>query len=151
MLTYILLAAVAVIWYKVFFRIKDNFASSTTFEAADHTSNQSFHAILKDTFELKANYRDPFTGSIVLNNNPVSSNNGGRINYNSEDVVWPDIKYYGLVKKSSSKSPLAIIDVNGTQRMVRTGELINDKIKVSRIWMDSLALMSRGETHLYYK
>lgn len=145
-LTYALLIVVGLIWYNVFFRVKSNlFGEEEAFIPAP-SNIQSIASIRRDTFALKASYRDPFSG-VPLQAAPVA---GPEMPVERlpppppRQDVWPQITYYGQVKKTGSKEPLAILNVDGMQFYLRHGESIFDNYVVNRIFRDSIE-MSHGK------
>lgn len=58
---------------------------------------------------------------------------------NKEPINWPDIEYYGFVKSEQSKSPLAVLTVNGVIFKGRIKESFNEII-IKKIYNDSLCV-----------
>lgn len=148
-LTYVLLVVVAAIWYQVFFRVKGSLVG--TDEAITPLTDQAhmqMPVFSRDTFELLANYRDPF-GETKINaptvDVPVTEVIG--VPKPPKPVfTWPSIHYLGQVKKTSSKNPLAIVNIDGLQLMVRTGDELFNDIKVKRIGRDSIVVVYKRKT-----
>lgn len=156
-LTYALLIVVGVIWYNVFFRVKDNiFGENAVSEESSQPINRNIPLISKDTFELKVNYSDPF-GAANANWSklkPVNIEGGtpkNRVVREKPKMTWPKIKYFGLVKKTSSSSPLGILNIDGYQFTLRSGDSPYDGITVKRIWRDSVEMKCGKETRIFQR
>lgn len=151
--TYLLLIVVAVIWYQVFFRIKSNLETNPDTSLLGNKNQLSKIKIARDTFNLDANYRDPFGGKIshipdtikkVRVNNPISK--PVQISPN-----WVKIKYYGSMKKTESKNPLAVMNIDGEQFFLRKGEEVFDGYKVLAIYKDSVLISYQKKNKYFYK
>lgn len=66
-------------------------------------------------------------------------------------IYWPKIKYYGIVKKTESSKPLAIINVDGVQLMLRKGEEIFGDIKLTFISRDSIIVLNKNEKKMFWR
>ena len=143
--TYAMLIVVALIWYNVFFRVKSNLFGEEEVFVPARTSVPTIASFTRDTFKLKANYRDPFTGvatpvavSLPVAENPFPAAPAPKPVYREP---WPQITYYGQVKKTDSKIPLAILRVDGMQFYLRSGESVFDNYIVRRIYRDSIEIV----------
>lgn len=141
-LTYVLLVVVGAIWYQVFFRVKNNLMGENEIVPPVSINQVRLTSIERDTFSLRANYRDPF-GEVKkkplvqnVDHNPAPRNI--QRNVQSQKAQWPSMQYFGIVRKTDSKSPLAILKVDGLQLMVRKGEELFNGIYVNQVWRDSV-------------
>jgi hypothetical protein len=161
-LTFILLIVVGIVWYKVFFRIKDNLTNDelivqSTEKKSNHTKFQ------KDTFQLAANYRDPFhakstTSSqqedVSMNTVPVQP-----ITYQAPKPIqtppkphkWPKMKYYGMMKSNPQKGNLAILSIDNTLFNLREGEITFEGIELRKIYGDSVLLVHEKHAKILRK
>lgn len=151
-LTYILLIVVAIIWYNVFFRVKDNlFGESEVMLNQREQLISNIQIISKDTFELNASYADPF-GAVnrieKIESKPIQQNNYSPAN---RSIKWPNIKYYGIVRKSSSSNPMGIIKIDGQQFTLRSGESPYDGLYIKRVWRDSVWVKYQSHHKIYYR
>ena len=148
-LTYGLLIVVAAIWYQVFFRVKNNLLGDTELAPPPSTNRAMLTPIARDTFDLKANYQDPFGEgkkrhvSNAPNINP--SRPPVRRNVPPREISWPSMQYYGLVRKTNSKTPLAILKVDGLQLMLRKGDELFNGIYINQIWRDSVQVRRKKD------
>lgn len=142
-LTYVLLVVVAIIWYRVFMRVKSNIMTDDENPTLAIQQQVGFQLMKKDTFLLDANYRDPFigkknkaeTGNMLLQPEPIPVPKPAKPQF-----VWPQINYYGWVKKTDSKNPLCIINIDGMLLYLRKGDEVFDDISVQQVDRDFIRL-----------
>jgi hypothetical protein len=153
-LTYGLLIVVALVWYQVFFRVKGNFFGEEEEIVQPITAVNELPSLARDTVELNLNYSDPFG---LTRRKPSNINFDGAITRpqspprQKPQTIWPVIKYYGLVKKSNSTKPLAIVSVDGIQLMLRTGDEVFDGIYIVKIERDLIKIRYKKETKEIFK
>lgn len=152
--TYILLIVVAIIWYQVFFRVKDSFYGAETIAKNENVQPISrFTQLSRDTFELKANYRDPFGSTKVTSfqqRTSSSTANSNQISSRPKNIIrWPSIQYFGMVKKSTSSAPLGILNIDGIKLTGRNGDLLFDDIQIRKITRDSIQIRYKN-TNRYF-
>lgn len=153
-LTYILIIVVAIVWYQVFSRIKGTWFGEEVIENNNVRITNVMVPLPKDTFKINASYRDPFQGEdykIEVESLTEASNTISTANLKPNPVYWPKIKYYGLVKKTKSTKPLAIVSVDGIQLMLRKGEEIFGDIKLTYISRDSIVVMNKKEKKMFWR
>lgn len=151
--TYLLIVVVAVIWYRVFLRIKSNVTAHDEGNPALSQQNLKFVLTQKDTFLLDASYRDPFIGKAkpeadaiaVQEIIPPSSAPA------KPQFTWPTINYYGWVRKTDSKNPLCIVNIDGMLLYLRKGEEIFDGIRVLAVERDFIQLKKGKNQHYFYR
>jgi len=154
-LTYILLIAVAAIWYQVFFRVSGNLFGED--EPIIPTTNQvsNIPTVERDTFDLQANYRDPFGETkkalVVVGEQGALPPQQNRPRQRPPQTVWPPIQYFGMVKKTESKAPLAILKVDGIQLMLRRGEEMFNEIILKEIGRDSIQVLYKREKRTFWR
>ncbi len=153
-LTYLLLIVVAVIWYQVFFRIKSNLETDLGSQQEANQNTLQQIAIVRDTFVLDANYRDPFGGKIAYEKQIDSTAPKKKIVQEvkpKQSENWYSIKYYGLIKQTNSKNPLAILKIDGVQFSLRVGDEAFDGYKVKAIYKDSILIKFKNSSKYFYK
>jgi hypothetical protein len=150
-LTYVLLVVVAVVWYKVFVRVASNFGSE---EFVENSRNKapSIHVHSRDTFQLLANYRDPF-GASKREMAQVAPQELPPPTYIKPKQVdyWPKIQYKGLIRKSDSTNPLALVYIDGNALQMRKGEIVFDGIKIMGVFRDSLIVQYKKSKRTFYR
>lgn len=154
-LTGILIVVVGFIWYKAFFRVKDNFFGENT-EVAPPVRNQpiSFASLSRDTFSINLDYRDPF-GETKKSYAPVPPQNATPVRTAPRPVrrgvQWPAIVYYGQVRRTTSKDPLAILSIDGYKHTMRRGEKLYDGILLKAIGRDSMVIVYQKEKRVFWR
>lgn len=152
--TYILLIVVGIIWVQVFSRIKGTWFGE---EISASELTRTSHPIApkaKDTFDLNANYRDPFQGGAYTQEkeiDPDKEKEFERLKPPPQRVFWPKIRYYGIVRNTESTKPLAIVNVDGVQLMLRKGEEIFNGIKLTVVGRDSILVSNKNEKRLFWR
>ena len=154
-LTYILLIVVALIWYQVFFRVTGNLFSEDEVVVQSNNQGSFMAAVERDTFDLQANYRDPFgeakkVAEVPINNQPQPPIKN-KPRPAAPKTVWPPIEYYGMVKRTESKTPLAILKVDGIQLMLRRGEEMFNEITLKEIGRDSIQVLYKKEKRTFWR
>lgn len=155
-LTYALLIVVAFVWYKVFVRVASNFTGEDTALVQPNDRKTAFRSIERDTFSLNASYRDPFTGSSgslqpVTDQVPPTTSKPEAKVVKKTTVDWPTIRYKGLIRKTNSSNPLAIIYIDGNQLYMRKGESIYDGIVLKTIHRDSVIISYKKGKRTFYR
>jgi hypothetical protein len=154
-LTYVLLLVVGLIWYQVFYRVSDNFFGEEVAVPSPNSPLQGDLSIERDTFALQANYRDPFIEERAV----VAQVEAGPQRPPAPQPVrpakikpaWPAMTYFGQVRKTESKNPLAILKVDGMQLMLRRGDEVFNDIFLKEIWRDSVQLTMKKEKKTIYR
>jgi len=156
-LTYILLAVVGFIWFKVFVRLKDNAEVETVQYTANH---QGFTGKISkpESFHLKANYNDPFKIRKVAVNNPVSVDPNNlppkpvKEKPAPKVVYWPPIKYFGFVKNNTpGRTPRALVAFENTIYKLRKNEVFLDGFEIKSLSRDEMVMKYKGEVRTFYK
>jgi len=152
--TYVLLAGVVLIWFYAFKRIKGNVLNEKVQIIKPIEKVNSFSPVVRDTFKLLANYKDPFGETDILtkelDKKPTRPTNKIKPAIRISQFEWPSVQYYGMVRKTQSSNPLAIITVDEFQLMGRKGEELFDGIFLSKIYRDSV-LLTYKKRRKYFK
>nr|WP_294862135.1 hypothetical protein [uncultured Fluviicola sp.] len=150
--TYVLLVVVGFIYFKLFVRISSNISEENNLPIAQIDQMQLDDIRTKKSFRLKANYPDPFLKSsrIVQKNSSILDPNAPppepKPKKEKPMVFWPAIKYYGIVQKTSSKKPRALISIDGTMYKIYVNEEIFDGIVIQSIKRESMVVSFQKET-----
>lgn len=154
-LTYVLLFVVAFIWYKVFVRVAGNFEDEAIEINTLSNTNTAQLSVHRDTFELNASYADPFrvgrpVSKVVVNPiNEVKPPKQEKPKPVKPQLSWPSIKYKGLVKRTSSNDPLALVIIDGNPLHMRRGESMYDGIILKSIFRDSIHIVYKKEKRTF--
>lgn len=152
--TYVLLVVVAIIWYQVFIRVKSNISEDAGETSTMTSLPTNFKPIVRDTFELNATYRDPFGGALKNEVSTLETPVSPPVYTpppKKAEIPWPSIKYYGLVKKTDSNSPLGIVRIDGIQLHLRKGETIFDDISIHAIGRDSIQVKYQKKVRTFWR
>ncbi|MCF8414633.1 MAG: hypothetical protein K9G40_00210 [Crocinitomicaceae bacterium] len=154
-LIYVLLIVVAVIWYNVFYRVVSNLNENETTLLESNAIKPTVKTIDRDTFKINANYRDPFGGTSVVLNNDLYNESIPEIRLSvpkqKQRIQWPIVEYKGLVRKTDSPNPLAIIYIDGIQLHMRKGESVFDGILLKNIGRDSVVITYKKEKRVFWR
>lgn len=122
--TYVLLAAVLVVWGIIGFRILDVLnpepkiiAKADSFEMFKPQSQDK-----EVRFEISLMDRDPFLGKSYVKSKPKPSVRKKQV---KETFIWPTITYHGVISNSSSEA-LFIVTINGVQQILKKGQSYQD-------------------------
>lgn len=144
---YVLLPLVLGLWCYIGWKIYDGLHDS------DNTNfNVPVAAVFSDSvpvpesYTLQANYRDPFLGDLVRTAPAAVSGANGAVKQNvqktsippSSPANWPAITYGGVIQKKQGQ-PLALLQVNGQDFLLRAGEKALD-VTVVAIHRDSIVV-----------
>lgn len=145
-ITYVLLFLVLVIWGTILYKIFFYTESEAEAFSLDKTNLTKITPDTTDTFSLSLNYSDPFLKENVRSNYIPKSTSPTRKNSHvkpttiknnpsTPQVVWPKVKYEGLIKSNNNST--AILSINGATQFLKVGDSFND-VKVESITKDSV-------------
>ena len=150
--TYVLLIVVGFIYFKLFVRISSNISEESTAPVAQIDEMKIGDIKSKKSFRLKANYQDPFLKSARIAPKPTAGQDPNALppapkpKKEKPVVYWPNIKYYGLVQKTSSKKPRALVSIDGTMYKIYPNEEIFDGIVIKSIQRKNIVVSFQKET-----
>lgn len=141
--TYLLLALVLTIWGILGFKIINGLNPQTEVENTPTIKNDfAVKTILKrDSFEISANYRDPFLGTIpkterAKRTQPKSVTNPPQPKRN--------IVYSGFVAQNGNQNRMFFISIEGQQHIMSKNEVVND---VKLVWGDANTIKVKYPGH----
>ncbi len=70
----------------------------------------------KDTFSIKADYRDPFLGTIHIKKKRTKN----KITKTSPKIQFPSIAYTGLITDQQNKQHVFFVTINNTQYLMQS-------------------------------
>lgn len=131
---YVMLPLVIAVWGYIFFRIIDHVFSEPVFAVQQAAKKVDLDKIESDTFEIVADYRDPFLGGrkrVVSSSRNSSFGNNSKANFTHKTSVktqkkWPAIQYKGMIKNNDSKKKVGIAVVNGKEQIIKQGDVIQE-------------------------
>jgi hypothetical protein len=141
---------VGFIYFKLFVRISSNISEDSNLPVAPIDEMKIEDIRPKKSFQLKANYADPFLkGSGMIQKSTAGNENippPPPVKKEKPVVYWPAIKYYGIVQKSSSKKPRALVSIDGIMYKIYPNEEIFDGLQIKSIRRESIDISYRKET-----
>ncbi|MGL5890719.1 MAG: hypothetical protein ACRC3B_12580 [Bacteroidia bacterium] len=157
--TYLLMAVVAGIWGLIGWKVwkglqgDDDLALPAERVVQSGKKNQ-----LSDSFELIANYRDPFLGRTMQQTSTVAATTVRTTGTAKTTITkpeppvntWPEIRYGGFIKKSGQENAAGFLIINGSSEIVTRGQKIQD-ITIVQLWRDSVAVMRGKERRIIKK
>lgn len=149
--TYVLLVVVGFIYFKLFVRISSNISEETNLPVNRVDEMQIRDIRSKKDFHLKANYPDPFLkgGGIPSKVNAATTGENMPAPPPKKEkpvVYWPAIKYYGMVQKSSSKKPRALLSIDGVMYKIYPNDELFDGLTIKSIKRESIVVYYQKET-----
>lgn len=151
-LIYILVPAVFVVWGLIAYKIVIGLKKNTKYQ--ERSIAPSNKPIGEDTvmFKLLENYRDPFLGTTINNENTnvVKSIKKAKKNEPIDFIVlqqaneiWSQTNYGGLISGVGQKQELGLLSIKGKKYLLQKGQNI-ENIKVEAFYKDSAKLCFNG-------
>lgn len=116
--------------------------------------------IKKETFEIVANYRDPFLVKKINTENVNNIENKQSENSKSprassskkikNELNWPIIRYKGQILNTNSQKQTGMLTINNKEFLV-TKEIEYEEIYVDYIYKDSIRLIYQNEIRTFKK
>lgn len=121
-----LLGGVLLIWGIIGFKIYSALApEAETLALMEDVTFSPKKTIQRDTFTIKADYRDPFLGTFVSSKkNVVKTPKKKTINF-------PQIGYTGLITDQETKKHIFFVTIAGKQHLMQKGQQQNEVTLVS--------------------
>jgi hypothetical protein len=158
LITYLLIVSLIIIWGIIFFKI--SFSKVDTEKKITTNIKKINKSVENDYWIIVADYRNPFeqfrkNDDIILSPSKqfikkILPNRLIKETEKKKKIVWPIISYKGLVKNQKSQSVIAIINVNGSEKLIKEGDKIND-FMFEKIYKDSVLIKMDGEKKIYKK
>ncbi len=157
-LTIALVIIVGAVWYNVFMRVKSNIDADDTLPVQKQLTNGKQWLSKRESFPLRVNYRDPFTGSLAAMTNeptpatmPMIPVEPPMPKPKPEPPQWPVIRYYGLVRKTSSSVPRTLLTIDGVFYQLKQGDAALDNVTIKKTYRDSVVINYRKQNRTFYK
>ncbi len=116
--------------------------------------------LLTDTFSIRANYRDPFSGKtdksdvrIISTDENKSSKKANSPKQNPKlpiNNVFPNVRYEGLIKNKQSNKQLILVRINGQSNIMKIGEIVNE-VELTKVFRDSIEVKFQKEKKFILK
>lgn len=124
---YVLLPLVLFIWGTIIYKLFSYTNESVYVVQDQEVYIKPLQIKQKDTFTIKMNSRDPFTGELVDESTYKSRH---KVNNTSpkekEELIWPVIKYKGIVSDVKDKVKIYMLIIEGRTFLMRKGQKENN-------------------------
>lgn len=155
-LTYVLLVIVLILYYNLFFKVKNYLGSDSETDVVKPNRLQlNAFELKRDTFFLDLSYRDPFEESdivpLLTPSDNLEKQNTIEIGKSSNNVLWSEIEYFGILKKTSSSAALGVVSIDGHKHQVRKGESLYDGIVIISLDKESIHIKYKKETKIFFR
>ena len=121
--TYILLGVVLIIWgviaYRIFATLSPESQAQTSFSSKSYVP---MALTTRDTFSIKADYRDPFLGTLA-HSKPQKKTLQKVV---KKEIPTIDVQYTGSMYNSSAKKRIYFLTINGQQHLLEKGKTAAD-------------------------
>jgi hypothetical protein len=152
-LVYALLILALIIWGVIIYRVVTTLKKD---KPALLPVNKKQVIIKNETgakdFEIVADYRDPFLGTQVRKEiakiNTTAKPKQKMIPVSN--LQWPQIKFGGIIKNQQSKHPLALVTINGKEKIIKEKETVLE-LTLSKIYRDSAEFIYKNEKRIIRK
>ena len=140
---YILLPVVVLIWSSIIFQVLDAFDDDDPVITASNTvSFVNIETKEREKFTLGIVDRDPFLGTIYRPKKVVNINPNPRVK--KQEIVWPSIKYKGLVSDQNNASSIYLIEINGSDQLMKVNDTF-DEVTFSKGSNNTIKLRYKGK------
>lgn len=148
---YILLPLVLLIWGAIGYQFFSSSDGETINVAPTVYSGKPLQIKKTDTFSIKINERDPFSGKIVKDerSNVVKQKSGHANRKIKEEIVWPQIKYKGIVADIKDRVKVYMLIIDGKTHLMKKGEKI-DNLLLKDGDRDGVYLQYNNDTKVFY-
>ncbi len=157
---YILIFLVVLIWgtvgYKIFTYVNSDDEEVVTQNTTQHKNEQS---TVTDTFQLAANYRDPFLGKSIVTTIQGNPNNQKVIKIEKQKEIpkiektainWPKLSYQGIIINQKSKNQTGLLKINGKDFIIHPGNIVAE-VEILKLYNDSVTVKYSGEIKTMFK
>jgi hypothetical protein len=145
-LTYILVPLVLLIWGIIFYKIFTHLDNGNETPLNDRGLKKTIvNENDKDTFTIKANYKDPFLSG---HQKPLTWDEGqGQISTgisgfskktaSKPEIIIPDLRYFGLIYNENNKQKLGLFRLNNKDIILKEGQLF-EELQIVGLFNDSV-------------
>lgn len=106
----------------------------------------------KIDFKLEPLARDPFLNTRIRSAKKKNEIPKDRPKSNTKNTktIWPNIAYFGFVKRNNQSAPLVLLKIDNQLKRLRQGEEYNELL-IKKIYRDSILIQLGKETKSYVK
>lgn len=144
--TYILLLVVLVLWSFIGYRFFASIIPSK--ESKNNITKikrfQPKKRFVKETYNIQADYRDPFLGYIEKSKKKTNSVPKQK----KEKIVFPKIEYKGIFSSSLKKNTVYLIVIDGKQEMFKIKE-VHQEVKLLKGNKEKITVKYQSEKQTF--
>ena len=144
---YFLVLLVIVVWGLIAYRIYSTLKGGNSIPNKSDFTGDLVRDSAEVSFKLIANYRDPFLGKYV----------GEKISHPKAvqslppaPILWPEIRFKGVIKNQQSNKLLVLVTINGKERIMKADQM-TDLVTVMKIYRDSIIVAYKNENRVINK
>lgn len=143
----LLIVVVLIIWGLIFYRLFNSFFAEPSENIPTQTNQKKIIAeIERKDFILRADYRDPFLGKMFKEAvKPKMQNIAIPKKVVKEEKPVTEIKFLGMIKNKTSNKGIALVSINGEDKMAAEGEE-RVGVKFIKITSDSVRVICQGKS-----
>lgn len=146
---YILIPATFIVWGLIIYRIMNGLNTENDNPRQYATTAVMDNQLFSDTFSIHPSYRDPFLGKVMVKKSETHEIKKDVTPAVVQTVQWPSIVYGGTIKNAKLNREMTMIQINGQDYMMKTGETING-IKLLATFKDSIEVsFSNGKKFIH--
>ncbi|WP_103069712.1 hypothetical protein [Aquimarina sediminis] len=139
---YVLLPLVAVIWGAIIFQVVGAFSDEdpVVVDTRD-ISVAPIEAKEREKFILDAVERDPFLGTLYRPKKKVSKS---KKIVKKNPLVWPTIRYKGVVSGHGNANAIYLIEINGNDQLIKLKQTISE-VTLQKAFSSSIRMRYKGK------
>ena len=139
--TYLLLFVVLTIWGVLIYKFASDLSDDSIVQnKLEQGTFKKPVSVSTNPFELLPVEQDPFLGTLYREKEKKTTSRNTTIK-----ILWPQLHYDGIVSDGKGKSKVFLVNINGIQHLLKTGDTISS-IKVVRGNAKSVFLRYKGQT-----
>lgn len=146
---YILLPGVLIVWgliaYKIVIGLNPNNEHPTSIKKMDVF--KPIKLAQHNGFEISADYRDPFLGSLRNDRLPKAIKRIDPVQ--QENIVLPEIKYKGIFQPADHSKAVFLIEIDGRQEMFKMKET-HQEVKLLSGDEEKISIKYKKEKKTYF-
>lgn len=153
-LLYLLVPLALFLWSMIIYRIFNQVNQKDETLRFSENINYNPEKPLTDTFELIANYSDPFLERSFITSADYSNSSNVRIDdipkEFSSNVSWPEIRYRGMILNKNANKYLFMVEIDKINHLVKSGDQVGS-IKIVKVSKDSITVKFKNYTKTVLK
>ena len=137
-------------WGYMFYEFFSYGSTDSTIQRKSNFSVPKAENARPDTFSISGDYRDPFLGKTVEERTSNAPKTKAPPPPLKAALPWPKITYGGVIKNQKSSKQLYLLQVNGSDNIIKEGDVISD-VQLTKAWKDSIQVVFQKEKKIIKK